>query len=105
MDKATYHNVKHRYREEIIVPVAALSNNIDFIMDSEAEKRVLTADNVKCRVKKYKFIHVCELENEIKRLYNKGAWDFIKMWYKVVPNIYSMEFLVIKLEKINAKIE
>lgn len=105
MEKVTYHNIKHRYREEVIVPVVALSNNIDFIMGEETEKRVLTADNVKCKVKKYKFVHICELENEIKRLYNKEVWDFIKMWYKVMPNIYSMEFLTLKLEKINAEIE
>lgn len=105
MDKVTYHNIKHRYREEVIVPVSALSNNINFILGKQNEKRVLTADNVKCKVKKYKFVHICELENEIKRLYNKEAWEFIKMWYKVMPNIYSMEFLTLKLEKINAEIE
>lgn len=101
MEDVTYHSIKHRYREEIIAPVASLSNNINFILKGQTRKRVLTADNVKCKVKKYRLVHICELENEIKRLYNIGPWDFIKMWYKVIPNIDSMEFLVIKLEKID----
>lgn len=105
MEKTTYHCLKHRYREELIVPITAISNGVDFILGKDSEKRMLTADNVKCRVTKYKFVPICELENDIKRLYNKDAWDFLKTWYKAMPNMFSLEFLVLKLEKINAEIK
>lgn len=90
--------VNHTFREEIIVPLSAISDNFVFLLD-EVERKVLTGDGVLCDVVSCEEIHVCALEHDIRRLYNISAWDFIKRWYSKYPNMNAMYFAKIKLKK------
>lgn len=46
----TYHHIKHKFRDVVILPFAAISNNIDFLMFDKATKHVKTSDDVECVV-------------------------------------------------------
>lgn len=95
----TYHFVKHKYRDEIVVPIAAISNNIDFII-YDAKKHVQTSDDVECEVESWSEVHICDLEDKIKELYGLDAWAFVKTWHKHEPCMTSMSFITMKLKRV-----
>lgn len=98
INRDTVHHVKHKYREKIIVPINAITNNIEFLM-CKGEKTIFTADNVECIVENWKEVHVCELEKEIKEVYNMTAWDFIKRWHANDEFTHSMDLIVLEIKK------
>lgn len=97
MDILEY-RINHTFREEIIVPFASVSNNISFCL-SQGNKQVIMGDGTRGEVVSYDELHICNLEGDVKRLYGISAWDFIKKWYALYPNMDSMRFLKIKLKK------
>lgn len=98
--EVTYHRINHSFRQEILVPVAAISNNIDFLVnDKNATRMVKTSDNVECVVESFEEAHICTLENEIKELYGMEPWPYVMRWYKVAPMMHSMDFVRVKLKK------
>lgn len=96
--EVTYHRVRHSFKPEIIVPIAAITNNIDFLL-CKGEKRIMTTDSVECTVESHEEIHMCKLATDVKRLYNMDMWPFIMRWYGVEPDMHSMEFVRMKLKK------
>lgn len=96
----TYHRILHSFKPEIIVPVAAITNNVDFIInDRNYCRMVKTSDNIECVVEEFSMVHMCQLEEDIKKLYGMEPWAYVMRWFKVVPNMYSMEFCKVKLKK------
>jgi hypothetical protein len=95
----TRHELSHRFKEEIIVPMIAISNVYDFFVFNNAKKKVRTADGVICEVEGFEERHICELEEDIKRLYGIDAWSFIKKWYKFDILMTNMMFVRIWLKK------
>jgi hypothetical protein len=92
------HHVKHRWKNEIIVPLIALSDNIDFLTLKE-DKTIITADGVQAKVNKWEEIHICALDDLTKRLYGMSAWDFMLRWYNNGDVFYTAYFVYIKSEK------
>lgn len=92
------HHVKHRWKDEIIVPLIALSDNINFLTLKE-EKTIITADGVQAKVNKWAEIHICALDDLTKRLYGMSAWDFMLRWYNNGDVFYTAYFVYIKSEK------
>lgn len=97
-NETSYHKIRHKFREEMIVPYIAVQNNIDFMLN-KGERYLLTADGIKAKVTECKEVHVCELKDDIKRLYDMDAWDYICRWYNAEKCINSLYFLHIKLRK------
>lgn len=95
----TCHDIKHKFRETIIVPIVAMGNAYDFFIFNEAKKVVKTADNIRCVVTEWDEQNICDLENEIKELYNMDAWSFIKTWRASFPQMTSMQFIKMKLQR------
>lgn len=96
----TQHEIRHSYKEEIIIPTVALTNTFDFFMFPRAKKVVRMADGTMCEVSWYEEKHICEFEDDIKRLYNMEAWDFIKKWYKADFMMTNMMFVKIVFKKV-----
>lgn len=96
----TEHNILHKFRDsEIVIPWAALTNNIAMVM-SKGDHYVTTADGIHCKIVSWEEKHICELEEEIQRLYNMDCWSYIKRWFKATSGCMdSMHFLIIKLKK------
>lgn len=93
----TYHNVKCKFKDTVIVPVAAISNNIDFLIYTDAKKHVRTSDDKECLVVKYEEIHICDLECDVKSIYGIDTWSFVKTWHKHEPCMTSMNFIKMEL--------
>lgn len=92
----TYHNINHKFRSEVIIPCAAITNNVEFFL-CKGTKYAIMGDGTKCVIQAYEEAHICELEEDIKRIYKIPAWDFIKRWHKAYPEMYSILFLKLKL--------
>lgn len=97
-NETSYHKIRHKFREEMIVPYIAVQNNIDFMLN-KGERYLLTADGIKSKVTECNEVHVCELKDDIKRLYDMNAWDYICRWYNAEKCMNSLYFLHIKLRK------
>lgn len=95
----TYHELKHSFKEEVIVPMVALTNSYDFFIFASAEKILRLADGTECVVEQYEEKHICDLEDDIKRLYNVDAWSFIKRWHKYDSMMTNMMFLKMVLRR------
>ena len=95
----TEHNVLHKFKETMIVPYYAVTNNVSLVM-SKGDHYVTTADGIHCKVVSWEEKHICELEDEIQRLYNMDCWSYIKRWHKATKGYMdSMHFLILKLKK------
>lgn len=92
------YNIAHRFQEEVIVPLLAVKNNCSFVT-SQGDKYLCFADNITAKVTYWKDKNIVTLEEDIKRLYNLGAWTFLKKWYGVYPQMTSLDFLHIKVGK------
>ena len=95
----TEHNVLHKFKETMILPYYAVTNNCSLIM-SKGKHYVTTADGIHCKIVSWEEKHICELEDEIQRLYNMDCWSYIKRWHKATKGCMdSMHFLILKLKK------
>lgn len=97
-NEPTYHHVTHKYRDEIVIPIIAIENNITFFTN-KGERYIIFVDGVKAKVVDVQEKHICELEETIKRLYNCDCWTFVKKWYSTYKNMESMVFVCIKVRK------
>ena len=90
--------MKHNFSEEVIIPLAALSYNLDIL--SGREKRINTMDGVECVVMKIDEIHVLSEDagGIIKRLYNIDVMTYLMMWNRRL-SMSSMWLAHIKLKK------
>lgn len=95
------HQVKHRWREEIILPIRCIVDNINFLTHKDDIGRyIISTDNIKAQVEQSELIHICELEDEIKRLYGMSAFDFMKKWYDNGEEFDAAHFVYIKSKKV-----
>lgn len=94
----TEHFVNHSFKQKIIVPFVGVTNNCSFVL-SKGDHYITTADKIRCKVVNWNEKHICELEEEIQKLYGIDAWSFVKRWYKSAPQMDSMHFLVLNLTK------
>lgn len=95
----TEHNVLHKFKETMILPYYAVTNNVSLVM-SKGDHYVTTADGIHCKIVSWEEKHICELEDEIQRLYNIDAWNYLCKWHKATKGCMdSMHFLILKLKK------
>ena len=90
--------IDHRFKEEMIVPYCAIDNNVAFLL-CKGERFLDTSDGVRANVISADEKHICDLEQDIYRLYGKDAWSFIKIWHKYSKNSSSLIFIHLKLQR------
>lgn len=90
--------IDHRFKEEMIVPYCAIDNNVAFLL-CKGERYLDTKDGFRCKVLSAEERHICDLEQDIYRLYGKDAWSFIKIWHKYSKNSSSLIFIHLKLQR------
>lgn len=98
--ETTTHHIRHRFRNVIIVPMIAITDNVKFFTN-KGTRRIVLADNTVCFAEKHETIHLCDLEDSIQEIYNISVWEFVKTWHKMEKNMDSMHFVKIWLKKDN----
>ena len=94
-----YYKINHRYRDIMILPLSAVSRTFEFITSDINDIGVITADNIKCKIKHLHIRNIFDLEKEIEKQYSIPAWDFLKRWYGIHNNLTSIDFFVLYVEK------
>lgn len=89
--------IRHKFKEEIIVPYVAVYPNIGIIKDDNAT--VCFKCGTKAKVLSIEEKHICELESEIKAIYGLDVWSYVKKWYSFDKSMQSMYFLKIKTKQ------
>ena len=95
----TEHHVLHKFKETMIVPYYAVTNNCSLIM-SKGDHYVTTADGIHCKVVSWEEKHIFDLEDKVRELYGIDLLRYLKSWYKATKGCMdSMHFLILKLKK------
>jgi hypothetical protein len=95
----TLHAITHSFKEELIIPYIGIEKNVLFFL-GKGQKQVVTADGILANVKSIKEKHICDLEDDITRIYGISPWEFIKRWHGANIGADSMIFAKLKLEKV-----
>ena len=91
------HRIAHRFAEEMVLPYNAVDNNV--CLGNHGSHVALCADGVEASILDWKEKHICELEDDIQRIYKMPPWEYLKRWYNTNLAPRSMFFLVFKLKK------
>lgn len=98
MNDEMSHHVFHRYAKEMILPYNAFDDNLGLIKN--CDKRIIVcSDGIRAELIEYAEKHICDLEEDIQRIYKIDAWTFLKKWHNSGLKPRSMYFLKIKLKK------
>lgn len=94
------YKIKHSYKDVIIIPVIAIvDKELEFLVNKE-DKEVVTTDGIISKVEKCNIFNICELEKDVKEIYNIDCWSFLKRWYNYDKRIDSLMMIKMKLKKI-----
>jgi hypothetical protein len=96
----TLHAITHSFKEELIVPYIGIEKNIEFFL-GKGKKQVVSADGILANVISIEEKHICDLEDDITRIYGISPWEFIKRWHGANIGADSMIFAKLKLEKVD----
>lgn len=85
-----------KYREEIVVPLLAISPNWDYLNTPDPQKvgiKALMKDGVVAKVRWSETKTIFEFEEDIKRLYKVEPYEWLKKWYNACDGMLSNLYL------------
>jgi hypothetical protein len=93
------YKVLHTFKDEIFVPLLAISPNVSFFFDKK-KRLVVTSDNIQASVVRFESMHILsdDARDLVQRLYNVDVYSFMRKWYSSL-DITSMEFVYMILKK------
>lgn len=97
------YRIRHTYKPKVIIPYIGIDGtdctNLDFLLDN-GERFVTTPNDIRCRVLSCEEKHLCDLEDEIMKIYNCNVWSWIKRWHNIDDRFCDMRVLVLELEQV-----
>lgn len=96
-DEKTHH-VAHRFAKEMILPYNAFDNNLGLARACDT-RYIVCSDGKRAELIEYVEKHICELEEDIQRIYKMDAWSFLKRWYNSDLKPRNMYFLKLRLKE------
>ncbi len=95
--------ILHKYQHRILLPIAAIENNIDFILGLNQNIEVICSEGEKCSVKFSHEIHVLskEFSELLAEIYGPRVdlLYFLRTWYERCPGMSEMNFIYLELEE------
>lgn len=92
--------IQHKFRSEILIPFAALDDNITFLFSKKGE--YITSDGVSVTTSLLGTLHALSTDasDKIDALYGMGVMQYLSFWYSRCGwSFDSLELLHIKLIK------
>ena len=92
------HKIAHNYREEVIVPYAAVTDNVKI----KAGNSILFADGVETVIEKVYHLNMLsdDAEKEVTRLYRVSPWGLLKIWFSKNVPMNTLVFLHLHVKKV-----
>lgn len=93
--------IQAKYAKEVLIPLAAIENNVKFIFYADTEKRVSTLDGKTATVKHRRTVNILSEEGQslLEHLCpNISPWNFIQLFYRRTDGLMaSLEFQHLEL--------
>lgn len=90
--------IRHSPKKEILVPIVAIENNIDFIMNNPSV--VLLNDNIEHEIQSVSEVNILSknASDIINKLYKCSVIDYLTKWYNFDNHMDSFVFFYIKFK-------
>ena len=91
------HEISHKFQQEIIVPYAAVTNNIDIAVGNKCKFQ----DGTVAVITNIKHLNMMARTTEkyVMELYNISSWGLLNQWYLRGIPFDSIYFLKLKIKK------
>ncbi len=91
------HEISHKFQQEIIVPYAAVTNNIDIAVGNKCKFQ----DGTVAVITNIKHLNMMARTTEkyVMELYNISSWGLLNQWYLRGIHFDSIYFLKLKIKK------
>ena len=91
------HEISHKFQQEIIVPYAAVTNNIDIAVGNKCKFQ----DGTVAVITNIKHLNMMDrtVEKHVMELYNISSWGLLNQWYLRGVSFDSIYFLKLKFAK------
>lgn len=90
--------IRHSPKKEILVPLVAIENNIDFIMNKP--DKVVLNDNIEHDIQSVTEMNILSknASDIVNRLYKCSVIDYLTKWYNFDNHMDSFVFIYIKFK-------
>lgn len=92
------YKVLHKARPLIYLPLAAVDNNVQFMLDT-SQKFIQTTDGMVLEVQKADVVNIIEAKDEIEQQYRMPWYQFAEKWNKTMNPLRQLDFFRIEIKQ------
>lgn len=92
------YKVLHKARPLIYLPIAAVDNNVQFMLDT-SQKFIQTTDGMVLEVQKADVVNIIAAKDEIEQQYHMPWYQFAEKWNKTMNPLRQLDFFRIEIKQ------
>lgn len=92
------YKVLHKARPLIYLPLAAVDNNVQFMLDT-SQKFIQTTDGMVLEVKRADVVNIITAKDEIEQQYRMPWYQFAEKWNKTMNPLRQLDFFRIEIKQ------
>lgn len=92
------YKVLHKARPLIYLPLAAVDNNVQFMLDT-SQKFIQTTDGMVLEVQKADVVNIIAAKDEIEQQYRMPWYQFAEKWNKTMNPLRQLDFFRIEIKQ------
>lgn len=92
------YKVLHKARPLIYLPLAAVDNNVQFMLDT-SQKFIQTTDGMVLEVQRADVVNIIEAKDEIEQQYRMPWYQFAEKWNKTMNPLRQLDFFRIEIKQ------
>jgi hypothetical protein len=92
------YKVLHKARPLIYLPIAAVDNNVQFMLDT-SQKFIQTTDGMVLEVQRADVVNIIAAKDEIEQQYRMPWYQFAEKWNKTMNPLRQLDFFRIEIKQ------
>ncbi len=92
------YKVLHKARPLIYLPLAAVDNNVQFMLDT-SQKFIQTTDGMVLEVQRADVVNIIAAKDEIEQQYRMPWYQFAEKWNKTMNPLRQLDFFRIEIKQ------
>jgi len=92
------YKVLHKARPLIYLPLAAVNNNVQFMLDT-SQKFIQTTDGMVLEVQRADVVNIITAKDEIEQQYRMPWYQFAEKWNKTMNPLRQLDFFRIEIKQ------
>src|SRR5574344_485966 len=93
-----FYKVLHKARPLIYLPIAAVDNNVQFMLDT-SQKFIQTTDGMVLEVQRADVVNIIAAKDEIEQQYRMPWYQFAEKWNKTMNPLRQLDFFRIEIKQ------